>query len=1013
MLLKFYNQATEEMAEQVIAAVLPKAVETVWDSAEASTCMDKNYSKFTAKLNTMRAVRDDLKDRSTKYKSTMKRTMDDWFQRVMDVENQAQKLESCFLAIQDTSAWRRVFSPSRVKLSRKMVSMCSDMDELVTQSTELGNTLIHKVVKRVVEMTTPHISYIQSQQDVLNTILIHLPNEAYRTIRVLGMLGVGKTVILKNLNNHEVVGSQFEKVIWVTVSREDNSVENLSTETLQHVIAERLIIDIEGATDVAEIARRIKEDLEGVKFLLLLDDVKENLDLEIIGIPNGAKGSKIVMTTKIRHVKFPLCHNIEVKKLSPCDSWNMYQKLLYIPNDITEKPQLERIARKTLDICDGLPLMIKMAARAFKAIDKTEQTSWSDGLQMFKQWPYKKDNNIMENLLKFCCDHLDHEQKHCFLYSSLHPEDTDISTEELLDCWAAENLLNSGYDAKIVGRNIMAHLKNVILLEEDTTGHFVRMHKVIRAIALRFLSEEMKDGCLVKTCEVVQETVALKRQRVDLWTDKKWISLANNSLDISYEVPHSFQLTTLFVQNYSKNKQIHDRFFQYMRSLVVLSLYKTELMTLPSSICNLSNLKILNLNGCTVLTELPGFIGKLKSLEVLDIRDSGVSKLPHSMEHLTHMRRLLVSFTTSTQDKYDAIFKLLGLDDLIIDVDTQMQNWCITLIEDLIKKVSSLTSVVTFQFRFHDKVIDVIQVVDDTVKIYIPNEYHLTYFLKRIQDPKTRSFQVYIGCFISQGIEFSEFYRYDRYAKYCNGTGGHHDVIKSVLTKVQAFELINHNDIEHLSRNVIESMHNVQGCLIQSCNKMITVVGDDCTRDGSLLPNLERLDLKNLPELKQISQGLVPLWSLSKLKALVLFKCPMMTVVFTGNIVQQLRELEYLEIEDCCRVKEIVSSYEGISPQFILKLTTLVLCNMPSLRSIFSMPSLERLKIHDCSKLKVLPFNNINTTKLQKLEVQKDWWEALQWADSNVKERLLPRCSFYEASVISMAADETISAWST
>ncbi|GKC98034.1 NB-ARC domains-containing protein [Tanacetum coccineum] len=322
----------------------------------------------------------------------------------------------------------------------------------------------------------------------------------------------------------------------------------------------------------------------------------------------------------------------------------MFHKLLALPNDVKEKPQLDRIARKALDICDGLPLMIKMAARVFKAIEKREQSeiSWSDGLQTFKRWPEKRDNNIMKSLLKFCCDHLDHEQKPCFLYSALHPEDSEIFTEGLLDCWAAESFLKSGDDAKIVGQNIIRHLKNVILLEEGATGKFVRMHKVIRAIALNILWEDRKERCLVKTNECLQKPNVPKRQRVDLWTDKEWISLANDSLDISTDAPHSSQLTTLFVQKYSKNKPIPDSFFQHMKNLVVLNLYKTEITTLPSSICKLSNLIVLNLNGCTVLKELPYFIGRLSSLEVLDIHGSGVSKLPQQIGGLTRMRRLLV-----------------------------------------------------------------------------------------------------------------------------------------------------------------------------------------------------------------------------------------------------------------------------------------------------------------------------------------------------------------------------------
>lgn len=249
---------------------------------------------------------------------------------------------------------------------------------------------------------------------------------------------------------------------------------------------------------------------------------------------------------------------------------------------------------------------------------------------------------------------------------------------------------------------------------------------------------------------------------------------------------------------------------------------------------------------------------------------------------------------------------------------------------------------------------------------------------------------------MSGGPQIPEFYRYDRYVKYHSGRG-QISAFNKVLNKVHAFELINHNDIEYLSSNVLESMDCVQGCLIQSCKKMRTIVGDYHTRDRTLLPNLERLDAKDMPRLEKILKGHEQLGSFSKLKTLVLQNCPMMTVVFCNVIVQQLGELQYLEVQDCCRVEHIVMDSHDVSPYVIPKLSTLILCNMPSLRKICSKldwSSLETLKIQECVTLKELPFDRNSVVKLKKIEVDVDWWEALHWPDSKVKERLGSCCFF-------------------
>ncbi|KAI3755095.1 hypothetical protein L1987_54889 [Smallanthus sonchifolius] len=350
----------------------------------------------------------------------------------------------------------------------------------------------------------------------------------------------------------------------------------------------------------------------------------------------------------------------------------------------------------------------------------------------------------------------------------------------------------------------------------------------------------------------------------------------------------------------------------------------------------------------------------------------------------------------STQDNYDMIFKISGLEELIIDVDSEMEDWCNTLIEDVVEKVSTLQKLNSFQFRFNNRVIHVIQVIDDTVKIYVPNELHLRGFLDQRKDLQKSSFQVYIGCFMSCGPEIPEFYRYDKYLKYNSGRGKN-NAINNVLSEVHAFELINHIDIEYLSSNVIESMDCVQGCLIQNCSNMTTVVGGCHSPKKPLFPNLERLDAKNMPKLERIWEGRVQSGSLSKLKTLVLCNCPMMTMVFFNAIVHQLRELQYLEVQDCCKVEEVVMCSQNVSPYVIPKLRTLILCNLPSLRKIstrLDWTSLERLKIQDCPTLKDLPFDRDNAKVLQNIEVDADWWEALQWSDSNVKARLVRCCLF-------------------
>ncbi|KAI8005351.1 Disease resistance protein [Camellia lanceoleosa] len=104
--------------------------------------------------------------------------------------------------------------------------------------------------------------------------------------------------ILNLLRNDKVKGIRIHGMVST-----EGSKENLSTEQLQRAIVHRLKLDMEITSDTYEVAKRISEDLKGKRYLLLLDDVKQNLNLYgLLGISESTNGSKIVLTTRFGHV---------------------------------------------------------------------------------------------------------------------------------------------------------------------------------------------------------------------------------------------------------------------------------------------------------------------------------------------------------------------------------------------------------------------------------------------------------------------------------------------------------------------------------------------------------------------------------------------------------------------------------------------------------------------------------------------------------------------------------------
>ncbi|RVW44405.1 Disease resistance protein RPS2 [Vitis vinifera] len=153
------------------------------------------------------------------------------------------------------------------------------------------------------------------------------------------------------------------------------------------------------------------------------------------------------------------------------------------------------------------------------------------------------------------------------------------------------------------------------------------------------------------------------------------------------------------------------------------------------------------------------------------------------------------------------------------------------------------------------------------------------------------------------------------------------------------------------------------------------------------------------PVIKHVLKGFVPDGSLAQLTTLTLTKCPELKRIFSSGMIQQLPSLQHLRVEECYQIEEIimVSENHGLNVDALPRLKTLVLIDLPKLRSIWvddslEWPSLQRIKISMCYMLKRLPFNNANAAKLRFIEGQELWWKALVWKDDAVKQRLKFLC---------------------
>ncbi|CAO1944797.1 unnamed protein product [Urochloa humidicola] len=545
-----------------------------------------------------------------------------WLERVSILEGRADAIVVDFQE-------RAELSPDQ-KPGVKATYLLSKMaDEARLEAVDLKEkAAFHKVADELVQLRFEEMpsAPVLGRDALLQELDACVRDGDVGIVGIYGMAGVGKTALLNKFNNEFLINSpDIHVAIYIEVGKDYN------LDYIQKIVGDRLGVSWENRTP-KERAGVLYRVLSKMNFVLLLDDVWEPLNFRMLGIPvpKHNSRSKIVLTTRIEDV----CDRMDVRRKLKMEclpwepAWELFREKVG-DHLMSASPEIRQQAQALANKCGGLPLALITVGRAMAS--KRTAKEWKHAITVLKIAPWQllgMEFDVLQPLMKSYDNLPSDKLRLCLLYCSLFPEEFSISKDWIIGYCIGEGFIDELYtemdEIYNKGHDLLGDLKIACLLEKGEDEDHIKMHPMVRAMALWIASDFGKK----ETKWLVRAGVGLKEAPgAEKWNDAERISFMRNNILELFEKPDCPLLKTLMLQGNPGLDKICDGFFQLMPSLRVLDLSHTSISELPSGISSLVQLQYLDLYN-TNIRSLPRELGSLATLRFLLLSHMPLEMIP-------------------------------------------------------------------------------------------------------------------------------------------------------------------------------------------------------------------------------------------------------------------------------------------------------------------------------------------------------------------------------------------------